>query len=162
MSDVYDWAADEQRQRQEWQEAYMPRRTAEVERRQPGDIQVNPINGHAVDCGCSRCPGWYEARARMAVAAQAYSEPIVKPVASRPLQDVVLPVSVLMVVFSLCAMVLLPVVMPFVAMGVALTGFIVICMCILSGLGLLAFGMVRKTAREAGGSTIRGKVVRRR
>jgi hypothetical protein len=102
----------------------------------------------------------------MAVAAQAYSEPVVKPVAPRPLMDVVVPVSVLMVVFSLCAMVLLPVVMPFVAMGVALTGFIVICMCILSGLGLIAFAMVRRAAREAqrdsGGTTVRGKVLRRR
>jgi hypothetical protein len=157
VSDLYDleaeggWTSPESRvarpTEREWNESYLPRRSAQVAER--ARYEVNPTNGHALDCGCVKCPGWYEARARMAVAAQAYSEPVVKPVAPRPLMDVVLPVSVLMVVFSLCAMVLLPVVMPFVAMGVALTGFIVICMCILSGLGLVAFGMVRRAAREA-------------
>lgn len=161
MSDFYDWAADEQVQRKEWQESYMPRRTAEVERRQSGAPAINPINQHAADCGCPRCPGWYEARARMAVAASAYAEPVVKEVRPRPMMDVVLPVSVLMMVFSLCSMVLLPVIMPFVAMGVALTGFIVICFCILGGMGLVGFGMFRRAAREAGGSTIRGKVLKR-
>jgi hypothetical protein len=145
----------------EWQSSYMPRRTAQVAKRPVHE--VNSQNGHALDCGCPRCPGWYEARARMAVAAQAYAEPVVKEVQPRPLIDVVLPVSVLMVVFSLCAMVLLPVIMPFVAMGVALTGFIVICMCILAGMGLIGFGMMRSAAREAsGGKVVRGKVLRRK
>lgn len=162
MSEFYDWAADEQAQRTEWQQSYMPRRTADLERRPSGAPAVNIANGHAIDCGCPRCPGWYEARARMAVAAQAYAEPVVKEVRPRPLVDVVLPVSVLMMVFSLCSMVLLPVVMPFVAMGVALTGFIVICFCILGAMGLTGLVMFRRAAREAGGSTVRGKVLRRR
>lgn len=156
MNDVYDWAAVE------WQESYMPRRTAEVANRLGAVPQVNHLNGHALDCGCPRCPGWYGARARMAVAASAYAEPVVKPVQPRPLTDVVLPVAVLMVVFSLCAMVLLPVVMPFVAMGVALTGFVVVCLCILGGMGLVAFGMFRRAARESGAPVVRGKVLRRR
>lgn len=164
MSDVYDWEAEELRHRQEWQESYTPRRTAEVDRIQRGEAQprLNPVNRHALDCACPSCPGWYEARARMAVAAQAFAEPVVKPVAQRPLYDVVLPVAVLMMVFSLCAMVLLPVVMPFVAMGIALTGFIVVCLCILGGMGLVAFGMFRRAAREAGAPVVRGKVLRRR
>lgn len=163
MSDVYDWAAEEQTERQEWQSSYMPRRTAEVAQRGEAQPRLNTTNGHALDCGCPKCPGWYEARARMAVAAHAYAEPVVEPVKPRPMMDVVLPVSVLMMVFSLCSMVLLPVVMPFVAMGVALTGFIVVCLCILGGMGLVGFGMMRRAAREAGGgSTVRGKVLRRR
>jgi hypothetical protein len=148
----------------EWRNAYMPRRSAQVATRQ--GHTVNPVNGHALDCACVKCPGWYEARARMAAAAQEYAEPTVKPVAPRPLTDQVVPVAILMVVFTLCAVVLLPVVMPFVAMGVALTGFIVVCMCILSGLGLIGFGMVRRAAREAQdgsrGTTVRGRVLRRR
>lgn len=176
MSELYDleaeggWTSPESQvarpTEREWRESYMPRRSAQVAARPQHEI--NPVNGHALDCACVKCPGWYEARARMVVAAQAYSEPVVKPVAPRPLMDVVLPVSVLMVVFSLCAMVLLPVVMPFVAMGVALTGFIVICMCILSGMGLIGFSMMRRAAREAQsappaprGRTIVGKVLGR-
>jgi hypothetical protein len=169
MSDVYDWAADEQRHRQEWQESYMPRRTGEVARQRSTEVgrdgpqdRLNHLNGHALDCGCPRCPGWYEARARMAVAAQAYAEPVVREVRPRPMMDVVLPVAVLMVVFSLCAMVLLPVVMPLVALSVALTGFLVVCLCILGGMGLIGFTMFRRTAHEAGGPVIRGKVLRRR
>lgn len=170
MSDLYDleaeggWTSPQAQVAdpnvEQWQSSYLPRRSAQVANR--ARHEVNPTNGHALDCGCTRCPGWYEARARMAVAAQAYSEPVVKPVAPRPLMDVVVPVSVLMVVFSLCAMVLLPVVMPFVAMGVALTGFIVICMCILAGLGLIGLGMVRRAARDAGAPVVRGRVLKRR
>lgn len=160
MTELYDWAADEQADRTAWQESYMPRRTAQVAHRP--STEVNAQNGHALDCGCPRCPGWYEARARMAVAAQAFSEPVVAPRAARPLVDVVLPVAVLMMVFSLCAMVLLPVIMPFVALGIALTGFIVICLCILGGMGLVGLTMFRRAAREAGGPVIRGKVLRRR
>jgi hypothetical protein len=183
VSELYDLEADggwTSRQSQvaepterEWRDAYMPRRSAQVAKMQEqamtrGQAQpgLNPVNGHALDCACVKCPGWYEARARMAVAAQAYAEPTVKPVAPRPLTDQVVPVAILMVVFTLCAVVLLPVVMPFVAMGVALTGFIVVCMCILSGLGLIGFGMVRRAAREAQdgsrGTTVRGRVLRRR
>lgn len=152
MSDLYDWAAEE---RTAWDQAYQPRRSAEIAARPRAQPGVNSVNGHALTCACSSCPGWYEARARMAVAAAAFSEPVVKPVQPRPLHDVVLPVAVLMMVFSLCAMVLLPVVMPFVAMGVALTGFIVVCMCILGGMGLVGLSMFRKAARDAGGVAIR-------
>lgn len=173
MSDLYDleaeggWTSPQAQvaepTEREWNESYMPRRSAQVAKR--AGHEVNPTNGHALDCGCTRCPGWYEARARMAVAAQAYSEPVVKEVRPRPLTDQVVPVAILMVVFTLCAMVLLPVVMPFVAMGVALTGFIVICMCILGALGLTALGMFRRAARDAGGPTgsvVRGRVLKRR
>lgn len=170
MSDLYDleaeggWTSPQTRVAEptdrEWNESYMPRRSAQVAKR--AGHEVNPTNGHALDCGCTRCPGWYEARARMAVAAQAYSEPVVAPRQPRPMMDVVLPVSVMMMVFSLCAMVLLPVVMPFVAMGVALTGFIVICMCILAGLGLTGLAMVRRAARDAGAPVVRGRVLRRK
>lgn len=173
MSDLYDLEADggwTSPSAQEWTEAYMPRRSAQVAVAQEQAVSrgqaapdLNPVNGHALSCACSSCPGWYEARARMAVAAQAFAEPVVKPVAPRPLNDVVLPVAVLMVVFSLCSMVLLPVIMPFVAMGVALTGFIVVSMCILSGMGLIAFGMMRRTARESSrASVVSGRVLRRR
>lgn len=170
MKDLYDlesdggWTSHQARVAEptdeQWRQSYLPRRSAQVAQR--AGYEVNPVNGHALDCACVKCPGWYEARARMAAASAAYAEPVVAPRQPRPMMDVVLPVAVLMMVFSLCAMVLLPVVMPFVAMGVALTGFIVICMCILGGLGLTAFGMFRRAARDAGAPVVRGRVLKRR
>lgn len=183
MSELYDleaeggWTSPEPRVArptdEEWRAAYMPRRSAQVaewQKRDPAGAQprINPVNGHALDCACSRCPGWYEARARMAVAAQAYSEPVVKPVQPRPLMDVVLPVSVLMMVFSLCAIVVIPVVTPLVLMSAMGLGLIAVCFAIIAVVGLALVGVVRRTAREAApvaraprGQTIVGKVLGR-
>lgn len=169
MSKLYDLEADggwTSRQprvaeptEREWRESYMPRRSAQVAQRQGHEI--NPVNGHALDCACPACPGWYEARARMAVAAQAYSEPVVKPVQPRPLMDVVLPVSVLMMVFSLCAIVVIPVVTPLVLMSAMGLGLIAVCFAIIAVVGLALVGVVRRTARDAGAPVIRGRVLKR-
>lgn len=176
MSELYDleaeggWTSPESRvaepTEREWRESYMPRRSAQVAQR--SGFEVNPVNGHALDCACVKCPGWYEARARMAVAAQAYSEPVVKPVAPRPLMDVVLPVSVLMMVFSLCAIVVIPVVTPLVLMSAMGLGLIAVCFAIIAVVGLAMMGVVRRTAREATdvprarrGKTIVGQVLGR-
>ena len=178
MSELYDleaeggWTSPEPRVArptdEEWRAAYMPRRSAQVaewQKRDPAGAQprINPVNGHALDCACSRCPGWYEARARMAVAAQAYSEPVVKPVQPRPLMD-----SVLMMVFSLCAIVVIPVVTPLVLMSAMGLGLIAVCFAIIAVVGLALVGVVRRTAREAApvaraprGQTIVGKVLGR-
>lgn len=170
MSELYDleaeggWTSPESRvaepTEREWRESYMPRRSAQVAQR--SGFEVNPVNGHALDCACVKCPGWYEARARMAVAAQAYSEPVVPKREARPMIDVVLPVSVLMVVFSLCAIVVLPVVMPFVALGAMSLGLVAVALCVVavSGLGLAM--TVRRSARDAGAPVIRGRVLKRR
>ncbi|QJD54063.1 membrane protein [Streptomyces phage Galactica] len=171
MSDLYDLEADggwtsrpPQSVDEEWRAAYMPRRSAQVAKYRAGaQPQLNPVNGHAIDCACNRCPGWYEARARMAVAAQAFSEPVVPPRAPRPLMDVVLPVSVLMMVFSLCAMIVLPVVTPLVMMSALGMGLMAICVAVVAVVALLLVGAVRRTAREAAPTrVVRGRVLRRR
>ncbi|QNJ57720.1 membrane protein [Streptomyces phage Keanu] len=176
MSELYDLAQDggwtshpgqvAGPTEREWRESYIPRRSAQVAKRQ--GYEVNPVNGHALECACPQCPGWYEARARMAVAAQAYSEPVVKPVAPRPLMDVVLPVAVLMMVFSLCAIVVIPVVTPLVLMSAMGLGLIAVCFAIIAVVGLALVGVVRRTAHEAApvaraprGRTIVGKVLGR-
>lgn len=156
MSELYDLAQDggwtshlervAEPTEREWRESYMPRRSAQVAQRQ--GYEINPVNGHALDCACPACPGWYEARARMAVAAQAYSEPVVKPVQPRPLTDVVLPVAVLMMVFSLCAIVVIPVVTPLVLMSAMGLGLIAICIAIIAVVGLTMMVVVRRTAHE--------------
>ncbi len=177
MSELYDleaeggWTSPEPRVArptdEEWRAAYMPRRSAQVaewQKRDPAGAQprVNPVNGHALDCACVKCPGWYEARARMAVAAQAYSEPVVPKREARPLVDIVLPVSVLMVVFSLCAVVVLPVIMPFVALGAMSLGLVAVALCVVAVAGLGLAMTVRRSARDAGSPVIRGRALKRR
>lgn len=163
MSDVYDWAAEEQAERQEWQESYMPRRTAEVAQRAEAQPRLNPINRHAADCGCSRCPGWYEARARMAVAAHAYAEPVVKPVAPRPLVDQVVPVAILMVVFTMCMAVLLPILTPMLALGAVSLALVAVSLVVVvvAALGFMLF-VLRARHAVGGANVVKGRVVGRR
>lgn len=161
MNDLYDleadggWTSRQPRVAEPnvemWRQSYMPRRSAQVAQmatRDGAQPRLNPVNGHALDCACPSCPGWYEARARMAVAAQAYSEPVVKPVQPRPLMDVVLPVSVLMMVFSLCAIVVIPVVTPLVLMSAMGLGLIAVCIAIIAVVGLVLVGVMRRAAHE--------------
>lgn len=161
MSDVYDWAAEEQAERQAWQSSYMPRRTAEVAQR--GEVQLNVMNGHALDCGCPRCPGWYEARSRMAVAAHAYAEPVVKEVQPRPLTDQVVPVAILMVVFTMCMAVLLPILTPMLALGAVSLALVAVSLVVVvvAALGFMVFVLRAKRAIE-GVKVVKGRVVNRR
>ena len=147
----------------EWRESYMPRRSAQVAKRQ--GYQINPVNGHSVECACPACPGWYEARARMAVAAQAYAEPVVKERQPRPLTDQVVPVSILMVVFTICAVVLLPVVTPMLALGAVSLALVAVSLVVVvtAALGFMIF--VMRARREVGtpaGRVVRGNVLKRR
>lgn len=166
MSDVYDWAADEQTDRTVWQESYMPRRVADVARRQSDEVRgrpdLNPINRHALDCGCPTCPGWYEARARMAVAAHAYAEPVVKEVQPRPLVDQVVPVAILMVVFTMCMAVLLPILVPMMALGAVSLALVAVSLVVVvtCALGFMVF--VLRVKRDMGGQVVRGQVLKRR
>lgn len=89
---------------------------------------VNPVTGHGLYCQCSRCPGWYDQRAANAVGISVAPPPR----RSNVLLDQVVPVSILMAVFTICAMVLVPVIMPLVGMasvisiiGLAVTGSVV-------------------------------------
>lgn len=170
MSKLYDLEADggwTSRQprvaeptEREWREAYMPRRSAQVAQRQGHEI--NPVNGHALECACPACPGWYEARARMAVAAQAYSEPVVQPRQPRPLTDQVVPVAILMVVFTMCMAVLLPILTPMLALGAVSLALVAVSLVVVvvAALGFMIF--VMRARREVGGNVIRGRVLKRR
>lgn len=144
----------------EWRESYMPRRSAQVAQRQ--GYEVNPINQHALDCGCSRCPGWYEARARMAVAAQAYAEPVVKEVQPRPLTDQVVPVAILMVVFTMCMAVLLPIITPMLALGAVSLALVAVSLVtiVVAAMGFMVF--VMRAKREVGPKVVKGTVLRRK
>lgn len=157
MNDLYDLEADggwTSREPQvagptdeQWRQSYLPRRSAQVAKR--AGYEVNPVNGHALDCACVKCPGWYEARARMAAASAAYAEPVVAPRPPRPLMDVVLPVAVLMMVFSLCAIVVIPVVTPLVLMSAMGLGLIAVCFAVIAVVGLSLALVARRTAHEA-------------
>lgn len=170
MSDVYDWAADEVAQAEPtWAESYMPRRSAQVAQIRAQDVErggpqdrLNPINRHALDCGCPTCPGWYEARARMAVAAHAYAEPVVKEVQPRPLVDQVVPVAILMVVFTMCMAVLLPILVPMMALGAVSLALVAVSLVVVvtCALGFMVF--VLRVKRDTGGQVVRGQVLKRR
>jgi len=171
MNSPYDWAKET-----EWTSAPEPNppvmdwaddalRTANmvVRPRREAAPRINAVTGHGLDCRCSKCPGWYADRAAMAADAP---EVRVAPAqrAARPLVDVVLPVSVLMAVFTLCAMVLLPVVTPLVALSALSLGLVAICIAVIAVVGLSLAMVVRRTARDAGGTdgirVVRGRVIK--
>ena len=194
MPQLYDWAADTQSGMQEAAPPAQPlpvadwvnttnswdptrsdaRRTAQVERAQQRQVAgVNPVNGHALDCECSRCPGWYAARARLAAESLANplntTGPATPPErAARPLQDQVIPVAVLMTVFTICAVVLLPVVVPLIALTAMSLALITVSLItvVVAMLGFMVF--VMRARREVGSApsrssrqTVVGKIVGR-
>lgn len=118
--------------------------------------EVNLVTGHALDCQCPRCPlGAQVARQQVAAVAPAR--------APRPLQDQVVPVSILLVVFTICSIVLLPVVMPFVALGSMSLGLVAVSLVAVAAcaLGTLRFvGKLGRGGRDQGGvRVVRGEVV---
>lgn len=121
---------------------------------------VNAVTGHGLDCRCSRCPGWYADRVQ-AVGTHVDRAYVPAQRAARPLVDVVLPVAVLMCVFTICAVVLLPVVTPLVALSALSLGLVAVCICVVSIVALSLAVVVRRTTRDAGGvRVVRGKVVK--
>lgn len=157
-NEVFDWAehepvVDNAVDPSHWSP---PRTGAVAHRPAPG---LNPVNGHAMDCACSRCPGWYAARMQLG-AVQPPMAPARRPNA---LVDQVIPVVILMVVFSLCSMVLIPVLMPVLALGALSLGLVAVSVTIVSIVGLTLVGTLRRAAREeSGGRVVRGRVIRRR
>lgn len=137
---------------------------AEVSTRRQAQSDVNRVTGHGMDCRCSRCPGWYEDRARLAAeAVDRATPPDRRP---NPLYDQVIPVSILLVVFTACMAVLLPVITPLIALSAMSLGLVAICVTIIAIVGLGLVGMFRRAAREAGGISsapvVKGRVLRRR
>lgn len=131
-------------------------RTANALARRATPGAVNAVTGHGLDCRCSRCPGWYADRAQ---AAGTHVVPAQR--AARPLVDVVLPVAVLMCVFTICAVVLLPVVTPLVALSALSLGLVAICICVVAIVALSLAMVVRRTTRDAGVvRVVRGRVVK--
>lgn len=171
MSTLYDWAADQQfgtsasstsppmhpDTTNSWnQEAF------EARRRQVGviqPVQINQVTGHALDCACPRCPGWYAERA---LAAQAPIAPDRRP---NPLTDQVVPVSILMAVFTICAVVLLPVIAPILALTAVSLALVVVALVVvvLAALVLLAaYGRTRNDIGQSAPRIVKGRVLRHR
>lgn len=148
----------------DWADHALMVANAQLQRRPRPEAQprINPVTGHGMDCRCSRCPGWYADRAQRADHGSHAPSTAPQPRAARPLVDTVLPVSVLMCVFTICAMVLLPVITPLVALSALSLGLVAICIAVIAVVGLSLAMVVRRTARDAGGArVVRGTVVRR-
>lgn len=125
---------------------------------------INPVTGHGRDCECSRCPGWYLDRARLAAAAiEGAARPVTGPQERKPnvLADQVVPVSILLVVFTLCAMVLLPLIVPVLAVATVSVVAVVVSIVALAVV-LMAFVGVARRARSDFGGRPGGPVVLRR
>jgi hypothetical protein len=122
--------------------------------------RTNAVTGHGLDCQCPRCPGWYAARVQQAEGYAPGAAPA--PRTARPLVDQVIPVCILMVTFSLCALVLLPVITPLVAISALSLGLVAVAICTVAVVALSLVLVVRRTSREFTGATraARGRVIR--
>lgn len=152
--EVYDWLTEEQR----YQSAeVIPRTTRPVS-------PVNPVTGHAMDCVCPRCPGWYEARQRGIVVDPMTQQqpPMVQARRGSALLDQVIPVCCLLAMVTVCGTVLLPVAMPMVAMGVVMVIAMVVAVVVGALVALYLLGVIRRESRNQGGQSIRGELVRQR
>ena len=164
MPSFYDWATEERSA----DLAPTPQRGGEVVIREEKGVAVNPVTGHALDCACSRCPGWYAARAAAAVAAEQWGGAVVVPPKRepRPLTDQVVPVAVLMVVFTTCMVVLLPVVTPILALTSMALIAVVIAIVALATVLLVFIGVVHRArggfATQLAGPPRRARWLRRR
>lgn len=159
MPELYDWQADA-RQAADWLNAsppaapLVPVRPSAVER-------VNAVNGHGGGCECPQCPGWYVARARDAHAGVSAHVP--PPVAPRPLLDQVVPVMCLMAMVTVCGLVLVPVVIPVLAVGLTaiIVSLVVLAVTVVGVLAVLGRSSVRREAAQ-GYNVIQGQVERTR
>lgn len=184
MPSFYDWATEERSadhtlapseppavpaNTDSWNSPGAGRRGGEVVIREEKGAAVNPVTGHALDCACSRCPGWYAARAAAAVAAERWgTAPVVVPPKRepRPLTDQVVPVAVLMVVFTTCMVVLLPVVTPILALTSMALVAMVIAVVALATVLLVFLGVIHRARSSFGTQVItqpqRSRWLRRR
>lgn len=124
---------------------------------------VNPVTKHALDCRCSRCPMWYVDRAELAAGGVAAAPEQRK---TNVLTDQVVPVSVLMLVFTACMVVLLPVVAPLVALAAVSVVAVVTSVVALAVAALVLLAAFTRTRGDIGpapaSSVIRGRILRRR
>lgn len=152
--DVYDWLAEEQRHQSN---EVVPRQTRPVS-------PVNAVTGHALDCVCPRCPGWYEAR-RRGIVVDPYEQPRQRMVQARPasaLLDQVIPVCCLLATVTVCGVVLLPVAMPMVAMGVVMVIALVIALVVGALVAVYLVASLKRATDGGGSQVVRGEVVRKR
>lgn len=136
-TEFYDQAAD--------LDVEQPRTSAPIERWSAAPVErraTNPVTGHGVECECRFCPAgqlaWYEARAAVTLADNKPAVP--GPRKPNALVDQAVPIAALLMVFTVCALVLLPVVVPLMTsvtllIGVAVLGLAVIVV----GLGFVAW-----------------------
>lgn len=153
QTEVYDWLAEEQRARSrearaDWLVDERNRR-ADLENRRSN--QVNPVNGHGWSCECRQCPAGL-------TSGQAGSPAGLTP-ARRPnvLVDQVVPVCVLMAMVTVCGLVLLPVVVPL----LAISAVVIVATAVVIMAGVVAVIYATNAVRAAGG-TVKGEVVRTR
>lgn len=158
-NDVFDWAEHEPVVAVNSRDWDSPRTGGAMEARHP--MNANPVTGHVVGCACSRCPGWYEARVREVNV----TRPSVAPAARqpRPLVDQVVPVAVLMVVFTLCSVVLVPVVTPLIGLAAVSTVAVAVAVVALASVTLvfLLFALKLRKSFDRESRTLRGRVTNR-
>jgi len=161
MPELYDWQADT---RFDWELSARPSE-GQMERRaysRPESAQptgrVNAVNGHGAGCECPQCPGWYVARARMGE--QAFLSTAPPAPAPRPLLDQVVPVACLMGITTVCGLVLVPVVVPVLAVGLTaiIVALVVLAVTVVGVLAVFGRSSVRRDAAQ-GANVIAGQVV---
>lgn len=167
MPELYDWQAD----------TAWPGAGTEVSRAWPvvpakssaelGVPRMNNVTGHAHDCACPRCPGWYEARAAAGAAPYGpYGSPVPPPRqegATGVLLGQVVPVVCLLATVTVCGLVLVPVVVPVLAVGLTaiIVALVVLALTVVGVLAVLGRASVRRDATQ-GAQVIHGQVVSRR
>lgn len=161
MPEIYDWQADT-RQAADW--GYQPRPAAPLVPVRPSEVErVNAVNGHGAGCECPQCPGWYVARARDAHAGAFPSSHVPQERAARPLLDQVVPVACMMGMTTVCGLVLVPVVLPVLAVGLTaiIVALVVLAITVVGVVATLGRASVRRDAAQ-GANVIVGQVQRTR
>lgn len=145
--EVYDWLADTQE----------PEPARPVARRADA-LAVNPVTGHGRDCECSRCPGWYNRRGELA--AGGVADP--RPTRPNVLFDQVIPVCCLLAMVTVCGLVLLPVIVPLLAISAMMV--VALALVLVAGAVAVVYAVnaVKRASEPTAGRTIRGQVVSRR
>lgn len=107
--------------------------------------QVNPITGHGRGCQCPRCPGWYDSRAAVAARNLENERLVPQQRPANPLFDQVIPVCILMAMVTVCGLILLPVVVPLVAISTLM--IVALAMVIVAGAVAVTVGLRRVDRR---------------
>jgi hypothetical protein len=108
---------------------------------------VNPVNGHGQGCLCPQCPGWYDNRMQLLT-----RSPVdVVPPARRPnvLVDQVVPVAALMAMVTVCGLVLLPVVVPLLAVSAMMV--VALAIVVVAGAAAVVYAVNAIKRTERGG-----------